>query len=465
MSRSARSTRVPPGGPSALQRQPQSPTAHGNKCRSCTLSAVPSRHVLSFLPRSILKSSGTIRTSTAKVLKLHDSTTPAQRSLMLFLLFRLLLLPASLYNFFVAAVRYQGWVNPLKYASLNEDGQMVFTVFNNLKDGAMGDDLVDAVQHHLALTNEGSVNIPMTTLRRNRQRFLVGTSDCNINSQSFTRAATNETLQLNVSSFLPHAYLLEESGFGLTKTFLNIGAKDGMVEDPCVDFAKSFAAKGIHFEKDEKECRIARKNFKKNLPAAQSVICAEVTPMNIVDLILENSEIANQQRHFDLIKLDIDSYDSTVLTALLENHFTAKFFFLEINPTIPPPYQYATLYHPKLWPAMLNASMEHWPVRGMSLSYAVNFMKKWDYELVLFEYHDAIFVHKRYKQIYGFTTPTDEFDCFHKAFVFSNGISMKQTRKWFYEVGVEQGLAEIFQQLIKHTLKNGKFIFPFTLQV
>eukprot|EP00392_Amoebophrya_sp_AT5.2_P002672 g2677.t1 len=365
---------------------------------------------------------------------------------------------------FTSAVRYQGWVNPMRYASLGENGEMIFTVFNNLNDGAMGDDLVDAVNHHMALPD------PMGNLREKRRKYLVGTSDCN--------------KTINATSFLPHADLLVANGFALTGTFLNIGAKDGMVEDPCVDFARKYLAKGIHFEKNETECRIAQRNFNNELPKStvQTVVCDEVTPMNIVKLLDENAEAITgaaggtnnkaartmmMPRHFDLIKIDIDSYDATVLKELLNNHFSAKLIFLEVNPTIPPPYQFATLYHPKLWSAMLNASMEHWPLRGMSLSYAVNFMKKWDYELVLFDYHDAVFVHRNYKQIYGFVTPMDEFDCYHKAFVFANGVSIKQTRKWFYETSTEQGVAEIFQHMVKHSLQQGRnvFVYPYSYLV
>lgn len=55
------------------------------------------------------------------------------------------------------------------------------------------------------------------------------------------------------------------------------------------------------------------------------------------------------QRHFDLIKVDIDSFDSAILETLLAEHFSAKHLFLEVNPAVPPPYKFATQYHPKLF--------------------------------------------------------------------------------------------------------------------
>ncbi|CAD7951717.1 unnamed protein product [Amoebophrya sp. A25] len=374
----------------------------------------------------------------------HNKNKRRRRSLTLRTKFFLLVGSSNI----VSAVQYRGWVNPLRYASYTEEGELVLSIFNNLEDAEQPDFLMESVKHHSSLDH-----IPMKTLERNRQKFLVGTSDCN--------------KTLNATSFLEHADMLAEHGFKMTRSFLNIGAKDGLVEDPCVDYAKKYSASGIHFEKDPEFCRIAEKNFQKNLPGIkQTVICAEVTPMNIVDLLEKHVPSINRGvRHFDLIKIDIDSYDAMVLDTLLRNHFSAKHWILEVNPAIPPPYQFATLYHPKLWQTMLSSSMGDWPLRGMSLSYAVNIMAKWGYELVLFEYHDAIFVHKRFKQIYGFTTPFDEFDCYHKSFVMSNGVPIRSTRKWFYEVSPEQGAAEIFQHMIKHALpaSNGKFAFPFTL--
>eukprot|EP00971_Amphidinium_carterae_P076249 1505950-Amphidinium_carterae.1 len=47
-------------------------------------------------------------------------------------------------------------------------------------------------------------------------------------------------------------------------------------------------------------------------------------------------------------EVDIDSYDCSVLQELLEV-VDARMVLVEVNPSVPPPYRWAMLYHPELW--------------------------------------------------------------------------------------------------------------------
>ena len=96
---------------------------------------------------------------------------------------------------------------------------------------------------------------------------------------------------------------------------------------------------------------------------------------------------------------------------------------------------------------------------------AVALAKKFNYDFVNFKYHDAVFVHRNYRQIYGFAPPYDEFDCYHKSFIMSNGVPIEKTRRWFYELANEQAQAEIFQFMVRHSLaaSAGRYAFPFHL--
>ncbi len=96
------------------------------------------------------------------------------------------------------------------------------------------------------------------------------------------------------------------------------------------------------------------------------LLCAPVTPTNLVPLLTAHVRpIAQGLRHFDVIKIDIDSFDADILGALLKNFFTAKHFILEVNPGVPPPHRFAARYHPALVPVMgANAAADSGDVYG-----------------------------------------------------------------------------------------------------
>lgn len=342
------------------------------------------------------------------------------------------------------AVSARAWVNPLNYQRVREgDGEVVTTVFGNMDDAERAEDVQELI--HVFAERERDWR---GLLARNRRKYLKGTSDCNTS--------------LEVGDYSQHADLLVEHGFGLTRAFLNVGGSDGVSEDPTWRYARKYGASGVYFEMDPDLCRAAEVN----LEGAHVVVCQEVTPTNIVGLLEEHvAGVRSGQRHFDLIKIDIDSHDAPVLEELLRNHFNAKHVLLEVNPAVPPPYRFATLFHPELFRSMLNAGMRDWPLRGMSLSHAIATMSRHGYDFVTFAFHDAIFVNRAYRGIYGFTTPVDEFDCYHKAFIMSNGVPLPKTRRWFYEVDAEEGLGEIFAHMVNHSMNEAGYPFPFTLQV
>ena len=92
-------------------------------------------------------------------------------------------------------------------------------------------------------------------------------------------------------------------------------------------------------------------------------------------------------------------------------------------------------------------------------------MQKHGYDFLGFGYHDAIFVNRAYRHAYDFTPPMDEFDCYHKAFIMSNGVPMELTRRWFYDLPNDEALAEIHQHMSMHSFNATKnqVSFPFTL--
>ncbi|CAD7944883.1 unnamed protein product [Amoebophrya sp. A120] len=561
----------------------------------------------------------------------------------------------------VLASSFRGWVNPLKYQSFDPaTGEQILSLFPNLNDGENVHQVEAAIQSHAEAEHLWRVN-----LVENRQRSLVGATDCDLglstteylphfelllNSTVMTgntgrgrsgkkntgkrrrggrgggasaskdtaanKGAASAKSSKAAAAISSAGDVVEDHDLGddnhsenedavattsssrlLTWTFLNIGAYDGVSEDPVYPVVKKFPKKmrGLYVEKDPEMCKLAARNLFPTTPQSV-VLCVGLTPRNVVPVvkmgarvlfeeetqttsapgeskdkslrIVHEEEVLNISAsktttaaleglssnpvlstsstsagldglHFDLIKIDIDSYDADLLDALLRHGFSAKHFLLEVNPGIPPPHKFATRFHPKLFDAMLQPEdeivgkrdskskskrtktspqkqndlltstyyeeadhdsdvdhskevvksnsedepeissrndvdddaapvvykMHNWPLRGMSLSYAVSVMATAGYDFVTFGYHDAYFVNHRYREIYNFKAPYDEFDCFHKAFITMNGILIRQTRDWFYRLPVENAHAEIFKHMVKHSLTNtgGKYAFPFSL--
>jgi hypothetical protein len=72
-----------------------------------------------------------------------------------------------------------------------------------------------------------------------------------------------------------------------------------------------------------------------------------VSPLSIVDMLL----MAGSPRAQDVFKIDIDSYDISVVEALLQNGtFTPRLILMELNEKTPPPIQFAiNQYEPFGW--------------------------------------------------------------------------------------------------------------------
>jgi len=155
-----------------------------------------------------------------------------------------------------------------------------------------------------------------------------------------------------------------------------------------------------------------------------------------------------------------------VLEALLPA-VEARVVVAEANPSLPPPYQWAMLYHPQLWD-FFN-SFEHpeeVPIRGCSLAYLVELLGRYGYDFVAFGGHDALFTHRSVRSAWlPLRPPMDEFDCYNEAFIAANGISIHSTRRWFFEVSDTQAAAiEIWDFFVGWMHQHAPRLFPFALR-
>ncbi|CAE8633031.1 unnamed protein product [Polarella glacialis] len=330
---------------------------------------------------------------------------------------------------------YKGFVNPLKH--LNPEDGSIFWL--NIKDSEPAQDLGLAIQDFLERREE--YRDTLSTLSRDR----VGTERC-------------DPLLVDTQNIWPTVQRLANAGFELSGRYVNVGASDGENDDPLFEYVQRMNATGIAVERDPERCE----RHHRALPQVE-VACSAVTPQNVLSLV---APVLLDKTELDVLKVDIDSYDCPVIEMLLPV-ITAKIVLLEANPSIPPPYQWAMLHHPELWNFFNSFSPpEDVPIRGCSLAYEVELLRRYGYDLVAFGGHDAIFTHESVRSAWApHKPPMDEFDCYNEAFIAANGISIDKTRRWFFELNDTQvGLPEVWEFFVGWMQENSPQLFPFALR-
>ena len=256
----------------------------------------------------------------------------------------------------------------------------------------------------------------------------------------------------------PTLQKIVEAGFPLVGQYVNIGAHDGFTDDPLYNYSYFSNATGVAIERDPEKCQ----RHKVNLPNV-NVLCSEVTPQNVLPLVRSGL----QGKDIDVLKVDIDSFDCPVLERIVPK-VRAKMIVVEANPSIPPPYQWAMLYDPDLW-TFFNSfhSPEEVPIRGCSLAYEIQLLRRYDYDMIFFGGHDAIFTHESVRSAFlPHDLPMDEFECYAMAFIAANGIPINLTRRWlFKQSDVHKTLPEIWRFFVDWMNANAPMLFPFALRV
>ena len=158
--------------------------------------------------------------------------------------------------------------------------------------------------------------------------------------------------------------------------YVDIGASDGWTSSATFPFAKSKNFSGLSIEPDSEKFKneFIYKNFN------NIISNSKVTPENVIYLLKEFDVPEN----FDLLNLDIDSYDLFVVKGLLDS-FQPKIISMEINEKIPPPIYFTVTYDEKhFWEG------DHF--FGCSLQAAYQELCKFNYELHTLLYNNAIFI-------------------------------------------------------------------------
>jgi hypothetical protein len=167
---------------------------------------------------------------------------------------------------------------------------------------------------------------------------------------------------------------------GLKKGYVvDIAASDGVDQSCSLGFFKDPNWNGLAIEMEPlKFSRLAFLHI--NFPNSK-LARGRVTPLNI-SALLQGFDVPPE---FDILNLDIDSYDLEVLDAMLTFGFKPKIISMEINEKIPPPLYFNVHFHPDhVW--------QRDPFYGCSLTAAAQVVRTHGYILESVQYNNAVFV-------------------------------------------------------------------------
>ena len=161
-------------------------------------------------------------------------------------------------------------------------------------------------------------------------------------------------------------------------SYVDIGASDGWTSSATFPFAKNDNFSGLSIELDNKKFKKMEFIYRKFNNAYLSK--SKVTPENVTEILKKFDVLYD----FDILNLDIDSYDLFVIKKLLESH-KPKIVSMEINEKIPPPLFFTVTYNDKhFWKG------DHF--FGCSLQAAYDEVSKFGYRLYTLIYNNAIFI-------------------------------------------------------------------------
>ena len=123
-------------------------------------------------------------------------------------------------------------------------------------------------------------------------------------------------------------------------SYVDIGASDGWTSSATFPFAKNDNFSGLSIELDNKKFKKMEFIYRKFNNAYLSK--SKVTPENVTEILKKFDVLYD----FDILNLDIDSYDLFVIKKLLESH-KPKIVSMEINEKIPPPLFFTVTYNDK----------------------------------------------------------------------------------------------------------------------
>ena len=346
--------------------------------------------------------------------------------------------------------RFEGYVNPEAYVKDMSRGQI-------LSLRSPWAETVEDVREALAWFHSNR-SFHHTVERRKAHRFRMGKRRHVIRSPTVEREIAK-----NVSYFLEKVH---NSGHALEGSYVNIGANDGISDDPLSHYAASSRVKtkelALAIEADDNLCV----KHAENLPWVK-LVCSKVTTQNLRKLLSAFPSFARS--NLDILKVDIDSYDGPIIEESISCHLRPKLIQAEIN-ALPPPLQFALLDSEQLRSCAIDVELLgvfseklpiNAPVAGVSLSYLVRRLAP-QYILMDIVSPDAIFLRADIAKDMAIEA-LDEFDAFARAWIDVHGIHRTVLRRWFFELDEVALLGEVFEFVTSWMTSHIGKILPFAL--
>ena len=135
---------------------------------------------------------------------------------------------------------------------------------------------------------------------------------------------------------------------------------------------------------------------------------------SIISDIFEKYKVA---KHFTLLKVDVDSYECSLLDTVLRADYRPQVIHTEFNPIFAPPVVFMPIYDPnrKLdWSPALWANIG--PFYGCSLSALSKVMRSYDYVLVEVDFWDVIYIQRELAGTSHIQVPRDDVVAYEQGF-------------------------------------------------
>ena len=152
----------------------------------------------------------------------------------------------------------------------------------------------------------------------------------------------------------------------------------------------------------------------------------------------------NVSKDFTLLKVDVDSYECSLLDAILRADYRPQLIHTEFNPIFPPPVIFMPIYHPATkndWKPPLWANIG--PFYGCSLSALSKVLQSFDYILVEVDYWDVIYVRREIAEAVHMQVPAND------AVAYEHGFANHSCSPYCREN------AKLYNSRIYNAIKNG----------
>jgi hypothetical protein len=127
---------------------------------------------------------------------------------------------------------------------------------------------------------------------------------------------------------------------------------------------------------------------------------------SIVQNIFEKYNIP---KYFTILKIDVDSYECSLLETILQANYRPQLIHTEFNPIFPPPVIFIPIYNATTkndWKPSLWSNMG--PFYGCSLSALSNILSLFDYILLEVDFWDVIYIQRQLAQSTDIQVPAND---------------------------------------------------------